>query len=46
MVQNHFVKKEELKSVVLTTAFQEGFAKNIHVLNSNTKEILHIQQDI
>lgn len=46
MVVSHHTKKEELKNVVLTTAFQTGYSKNIHVLNSNTGEILQIQQDI
>jgi hypothetical protein len=46
IVHSHHTKKEELKNVVLTTAFQTGYSKNIHVLNSNTSEILQIQQDI
>ncbi len=36
MIHSHFLKKDELKSVVLTSGFQQGFSKNIHILNSST----------
>ena len=45
IITQHFEKKIELKNVVLSTAMRKGQSEKIMVLNSNTGEILQIEQN-
>lgn len=45
-ISMHFKKKAELKSVVLTTVLREcSFDRKIHITNSETGEILQMEED-
>ena len=45
MVNTHFNKKNELRNVVLTTAMRRGVSEELMVLNSNTGEILQLEEN-
>ena len=45
MVNTHFNKKNELRNVVLTTAMRRGVSEELLVLNSNTGEILQLEEN-